>query len=54
MPSRDVHSLGCSWQVLPPLTLSFEARNITDNQVSDVGGFPLPGRSFFGSVRMNY
>jgi outer membrane cobalamin receptor len=54
VPSRDVHSLGCSWQVLPPLTLNFEARNITDNQVSDVGGFPLPGRSYFGSVRVNY
>jgi len=52
--SRDVHSLGCSWQLLPTLTLSFEARNITDNQISDVGGFPLPGRSYFGSVRVNY
>ncbi len=54
VPSRNVHSLGCSWQVLPALTLSFEARNITDNQVSDVAGFPLPGRSYFGTVRMNY
>jgi len=54
VPSRDVHSVGCSWQVVPALTLSFEARNITDNQVSDVGGFPLPGRSYFGSVRVNY
>jgi vitamin B12 transporter len=54
VPSRDVHSLGWSLQVLPQVTLSFEARNITDNQVSDVGGFPLPGRSYFGSVRFNY
>jgi vitamin B12 transporter len=54
VPSRDVHSLGWSLQVLPALTLSFEARNITDNQVSDVGGFPLPGRSYFGRVAFNY
>lgn len=32
------------------LKLTFEAKNITDNQVEDVRGFPLPGRSFFGSV----
>ena len=32
------------------LKLTFEAKNITDNQVEDVRGFPLPGRSFVGSV----
>jgi len=54
VPSREVHSLGCALHVYAPLTLTFEARNITDNQISDVGGFPLPGRSYFGSVRLNF
>lgn len=51
VPSRTIHSLGVRYD-LPwmPLTLTFEARNITDNQIADVAGFPLPGRSFFGTV----
>lgn len=51
VPSRTIHSLGLRYD-LPwtPLTLTFEARNITDNQIADVAGFPLPGRSFFGTV----
>jgi outer membrane receptor protein involved in Fe transport len=32
------------------LKLTFEVKNITDNQVEDFRGFPLPGRSFFGTI----
>ncbi len=32
------------------LKLTFEVKNMTDNQVGDFRGFPLPGRSFFGTV----
>ncbi len=32
------------------LKLTFEVKNLTDNQVGDFRGFPLPGRSFFGTV----
>ncbi len=32
------------------LKLTFEAKNLTDNQVGDFRGFPLPGRSFFRTV----
>ncbi len=34
-----------------PLVATFEVRNVTDNQVEDVAGYPLPGRAFFGTVR---
>lgn len=34
--------------------LSFEAKNMTNNQIVDVVGFPLPGRSFFGKVDVSY
>lgn len=30
--------------------LSFEAKNLTDEQTVDLIGFPLPGRSFFGRL----
>lgn len=54
VPSRDVHTLGVAVYVSKQLTLSFEAQNITDNQISDVGGFPLPGRAFFGTVTAKF
>jgi iron complex outermembrane receptor protein len=50
--SRAIHNVGVS--VTPPgtgLTATFEARNITDDQVADFEGFPLPGLSFVGTVR---
>jgi iron complex outermembrane receptor protein len=51
VPGRDTHTLGVAVHPLGFLTLSLEARNITDNQISDVEGFPLPGRAFFGTVK---
>ena len=50
--SRVLHNV--SLTVLPfgkYLKLTFEAKNITDNQVADFHGFLLPGRSFFGTVQ---
>lgn len=53
VPSRDIHTLGLTWQARDWLSVNFEARNVTDNQISDIGGFPLPGRSFFGTVQVD-
>lgn len=52
---RTIHTMGVAGR-LPwaPLEVSVELRNFTDNQVEDVGGFPLPGRSLFGSVRWSW
>jgi vitamin B12 transporter len=52
--ARDTHTLGITARLRPWLTVGFEARNLTDNQISDVGGFPLPGRSFFGTVQAKF
>jgi iron complex outermembrane receptor protein len=49
--SRDLHNLRVT--ALPfgkRLQLTFEVKNLTDNQVDDFRGFPLPGRAFFGTV----
>jgi outer membrane receptor protein involved in Fe transport len=49
--SRELHNLRLTVTPFGPnLKLTFEGKNITDNQVQDVRGFPLPGRSFFGTV----
>jgi len=52
VPSRDIHGLGLSL-TLPKraLTATFEVKNLADDRTADFAGFPLPGRSFFGTLR---
>src|SRR5262249_55817875 len=54
VPSRDTHTLGAAWHAAERLTVSFEARNLTDNQITDFFGFPLPGRAYFGTVTLKF
>lgn len=52
---RLLHNL--SLTVLPlgkQLKLTFEVKNLTDNQVADFRGFPLPGRAYFGTVEARF
>lgn len=51
VPPRSIHSLGCAVEPWPWLSVRFEVTNVTDSDVRDAGNFPLPGRSFFGSVK---
>jgi outer membrane receptor protein involved in Fe transport len=49
VPSRTL--LGASLALTRQfLTLTIEGKNLGDRRVSDVGGFPLPGRSLFVSL----
>ncbi len=50
VPARTTHGLGLSWHLGKHLRLLLQVRNLTGNQISDVGGFPLPGRSWIGTV----
>jgi outer membrane cobalamin receptor len=53
--NRLLHNL--SLTVLPlgkRLKLTFEVKNLTDNQVADFRGFPLPGRAYFGTVEARF
>jgi iron complex outermembrane recepter protein len=34
--------------------LTFKVKNLTDNQIADFRGFPLPGRSYFGTVEARF
>ncbi len=57
VPARQLYGVGVS--VVPfdlerKLTLTFEAKNLTDDQTRDFAGFPLPGRSFFGTVQYGF
>ncbi len=45
--SRQIHNLGFSVKSHSNWTLTLEAKNMSDDQIEDVFGFPLPGRSYF-------
>lgn len=51
VPDRLVHNLSVEWsEFFDGLSCLLEMRNITDNQIEDMAGYPLPGRSFSFSV----
>jgi len=54
VPSRTIHTVGGAWNATAALTVGLEVRNLTSNQISDVSGFPLPGRAFFGTVTVKF
>ena len=50
VPVRTLCNLGGSLPLVQGLSLSWELRNLTDDQVADLWGYPLPGRSYGLSV----
>jgi iron complex outermembrane receptor protein len=48
--NRNIHNLGLTLYPLAGLSLTVEAKNLSDQQISDVLGYPLPGRSYLVSV----
>lgn len=48
--ARNIHNLGLTLYPREGLSLTVEAKNISDQQISDVLGYPLPGRSYLASV----
>lgn len=52
---RRFHALGATVPTgLPRTTFSLEIRNLTDEHVEDIMGYPLPGRSVFGTLSVNF
>ena len=54
VPVRLVHSLGGDIAVPASTVLVWEVRNLTDDQVADLWGYPLPGRAYFLSLKRNF
>ena len=46
MPVRALYNFGGTVPLVGGIFLSWELRNLTDNQVADLWGYPLPGRSY--------
>jgi iron complex outermembrane receptor protein len=54
VPRRDLFAVGLMLEPLARLRVSFEARNLADDQTRDALDFPLPGRSFYGTVSWGF
>jgi outer membrane cobalamin receptor len=48
--ARRVHTIGARVPAGDSVTFAVEIRNLTDNQVADLWGYPLPGRAAFFSL----
>ncbi|MBF0107283.1 MAG: TonB-dependent receptor, partial [Deltaproteobacteria bacterium] len=48
--NRLLLNLNASYLIKEKYRISLEAKNLTNSQIVDAVGFPLPGRSFFGRV----
>ena len=54
MPARTTHTLGMDLGLSHGAALSVELNNLTDSQVADLWGYPLPGRAFFLSLKQDF
>jgi iron complex outermembrane receptor protein len=51
---RTMHDLILDRRLGAGFSVTLEGRNLTDERVSDVGGFPLPGRLFYTTLGYRY
>jgi iron complex outermembrane receptor protein len=52
--SRSIHNIGLMVKPTKQVSAAFEVKNLTNDQIEDVFGFPLPGRSYFLTVQADF
>ena len=52
--ARTIHNMGASTGLWRRAVLSWEVRNLTNNQVADLWGYPLPGRAYFLALKYEF
>ena len=51
-PPWRIHNVGVEWRSPSGmLALYVEGKNLDNAAIQDFAGYPLPGRSFFGTMR---
>lgn len=51
---RSIHGVGFSIAPTRLILISLEVKNLTDNQIEDIFGYPLPGRSYFLTAQAEF
>jgi iron complex outermembrane receptor protein len=54
VPRRDLFGFGVEVEPLAKLRVGFQILNMTNDQTRDAADFPLPGRSFYGTVSWGF
>jgi outer membrane cobalamin receptor len=54
IPERHIHNVGIRVNPWRQVEITLEAKNLMDNQIADLWGYPLPGRSFFMTVQEGF
>lgn len=54
VPARTIWGAGAWWNLEDDLRLDLTARNLTDRQVVDLAGYPLPGWSLMARITARY
>ncbi|MFQ5675131.1 MAG: hypothetical protein ACE5G1_04480 [bacterium] len=49
--SRQIHNVGISIKAKSQWSLTIEAKNLSDDRIEDIFGFPLPGRAYFMTLQ---
>jgi iron complex outermembrane receptor protein len=50
--NRTLLGSGVSLEFIKRMTIAFSVQNILNDQISDLIGYPLPGRSYWGSLEI--
>ena len=50
---RDLYNAGITSHLRPWMAVTFEVRNLTDELVSDVLGYPMPGTTYLASINLD-
>ena len=53
VPTRNIQNIGLTWRTTE-VSATVEVKNFGDEQVSDIVGFPLPGRAFYFTIKKDY
>ncbi|MBI4209659.1 MAG: TonB-dependent receptor [Deltaproteobacteria bacterium] len=52
---RFIHNMGITfYPKIRELSMTAEVKNVNDEQIADVLGFPLPGRSYYGTAQYKF
>ena len=55
VPKRVLHNVGITlFGARSGFHITVEGKNLTDNQVADLWGYPLPGRAYYAGVRGSF
>ena len=57
VPEREIVNTGATFRLKREgmnASMTFEVKNLFDERITDVARYPLPGRSFFTTLRINF